>query len=374
MECETKIKELKRLLSSDPFNWDFFLKLDRELHVISSPQYKCSFPWLLSRYPPQPVLHQLLLRYQNYLLSDVNKCKECLITALHYSNVEMIGFLSYYQGTSLLSQPLDDSTLDLPLHQTGNVEVASILIKSFPEAVKVANNQGNLPIHLAIMHFKSPEHIKLLIQEGKRNCIIDGHGGVLMKNRAEQTPLSILCHQVETGVDLAYLKFPLYKPDMRLWQNLNTLLEAYYTDDNGVGYFRILHALISLNCPYQAIYMGIMLAPQQIKEADENGRYPLSLAASQKSCRKEILTELLHAYPYAIHTSDNMGRHPLHWAAVSGRGLDEGIKELIDADPAVLRLPDKDGMFPYLLAASNCESSLSTIYYLLRECPENIML
>jgi ankyrin repeat protein len=372
MQSNNKVRELKRLLSNDPINWEGLLELDKELSVIPSPSFRCSFPWLLSKYPPKHIMQEFLYRHHQYLCSDEDVTRECLKSALAHSNEEIIRFIAVHKKF-LLSQVLDNS-LDIPLHRAGTTEIASIISNAYPKGIGIQNKDGNLPIHEAILHFKSPDQIKFLIDEGKKQHI-GTHGGILAKNNRDQTPFSILCYQVATGIDTAYITFPLFRSDLRLWENLNTLLQAYSTNDNGValhGNFRILHSLISLSCPHQAVYMALVLAPDQIKEADETGRYPISLAASQKSCQRAILTKLLNAYPQAIHAVDRKGRLPLHWATVSGRNLNEGTQELIDADPTVLRLADNDGMFPFMLAATNMETSLDTIYQLLRECPHNL--
>jgi len=363
---EMKIKELEQLLSAEPFNWNRFLELDRDLHVISSNICFFSFRWIASKYPPQNIVNELMNRYHRYITSNESITKECLVAGIEYDNVDVITFIAYHKGKQIFSQPVDKS-LDLPLHRARSIDTASILIKTFPDAVRIRNRNGELPLHSAIKHFRSLNHIKLLIREGKRQHIDSGHGGILAKNIRGETPFSILCHQLATGIDLP-LTFPLFHSDLRLWEVLTTLLQAYSTDDNGViphRHFRVLHSVISSHCPFQAVYLGQMLAPGQITEADENGRYPLSLAASHNSCPKQVLISLLGAYPNAINSVDRRGRLPLHWAAASGRNLEEGTKELFDANPSAISLSDNDGMWPFMLAASSYRSSLNTIYHLL---------
>jgi len=327
----------------------------------------------MSKYPPKYIVRAVLSRYHHYLFSDKTSCNQCLQSALSYSSVDTISFIAFREP-QILGQTLNDSTGDIPLHRAGNTEIASILVRAYPDGVGIKNNDGNLPIHLAIIHYKSPDQIRLLIEEGKRQKIGSGDGGIHVKNKKGETPFSILCKQVATGIDMAYITFPLFRSDLRLWENLNTLLIAYSTNHNGPPThrkFRILHSLISANCPQQAILMAQIIDPNQVKEIDETGRYPLSLAAGQQSCRRTIVQKLLNGFPQAIHEVDKRGRLPLHWAALSGS---EGIEDLLSVYPSALHFADNDGMFPFMLAASNAENALNVTYTLLRQCPENIAI
>mmetsp|Transcript_16277 Transcript_16277/g.19878 ORF Transcript_16277/g.19878 Transcript_16277/m.19878 type:complete len:408 (-) Transcript_16277:23-1246(-) len=383
MEKHEQIKQLKNLLSRDPIDWKYFLRLDIELSIISSPSLQCSFPWIIAKYPPKNVIQELLSRYHHYLSSNEDSFKKCLVAALNHSSTEAIRFLAF-QKNQEMAEPLDDS-LNIPLHRAGTTEIAHILLQAYPAGVTVQNRDGNLPLHIAIMHYKTPDHIKLLFEEGKKRHLgglNNGHGGILIRNKNGQTPFSTLCRQVATGIDIAYLTFPLFRSDLRLWENLNTLLQAYATrDDEDIGdhkmygHFKILHSIISSRCPFQAVYMAQIIEPGQIREADETGRYPLSLAASQDSCRREILLKLLEASPQAIYMVDSHGRYPLHWAASSGRKFCEGTQELYDAEPTVAQIADGDGMVPFMLAASSQhkDSSVDSIYRLLRQCPETLI-
>ena len=383
-----KIIQLKRVLSSDPIDWEYFLQLDKDLKVVTIPSLKCSFTWIIAKYPPREVMHELLTRHEAYLFSKRNRnfCNECIRAALKYKNLEFLQFIAWREkellSQSLLNNSVDlDTTLpltgDLPLHRAGNVDIAKVLVRAYPKGVSVQNRDGDLPLHLAMKHFRSVDHVKFLIREGKKQRI--DHGGVLMKNRYGQSPFSILCKQIETGIDTAYLTFPFYSDDLRLWEKINIVLQAFMEDDNHdrtmnsgskCKEFQILHSLIRAGCPNQAIHMALIIKPEQIKEIDQEGRYPLSLCAGQRSCPKSILMKILHSYPDALYLPDHYGRLCLHWAVLSGRAVNEGIENLLTLDPGALRIADKDGMLPFMLAALNPENSIEAVYHLLRECPE----
>ncbi len=384
-----KILKLKRLMSSDPIDWEDFLELDKDLQAVITPSFKCSFEWLLRRYPPSSILCQLLKRYESYLFSSkqqnqqrnnisIKDLRKCIKTACCLGNVDFIRFVAW-KDKRLLSQPFPEELYftkygNLPIHCAYNLEMARILVEAYPQGLRVANQFGqDLPIHKAIWHNKSVEHVKFLVIEGKKQGL--DHGGLLRKDSHGHSPFSILCEQIEKGIDVANLTFPLYSDDLKLWEKLLFMLEEIYSSNTqqlGVD-FKVVHALIESGCPNQAILMGLMINPVQIRQMDQFGRYPLSLCASQPSATnpKSTLLKILHSYPDAIRIPDYNGRLCLHWAAMGGRKLRDGMEDILNAYPGALRLADKDGMLPFMLgAASETDSSLDLVYQLIRECPE----
>jgi ankyrin repeat protein len=254
--------------------------------------------------------------------------------------------------------------------------VAAILLEAFPQSVGIPNKALDLPLHTAIMHFKSPDHIRYLISRSQKY----NKGSILEENLKGDSPFSLLCAQIDTGVDIACISFPLFRADLRLWQNLNTLLEAINAidDSNDHQYtataacrrkYQALHSFISLSCPPSAICLAHMINPEQVHEVDGKGRYPLSLAAEQKSCPGFILKRLMCSFPQAVLISDDHGRLPLHWAAMSGRKWEDGLMLFFNRMPSAVSLPDSDGMYPFMLSAAAKCPSVESIYRLLRECP-----
>lgn len=387
-----KILQFFRLESAGPMDWEGFLQLDQELQVMSTPCYKCSFSWLMSCYVPPHVLRELLTRYESYLFSKRNykELQECIRIACVRSYVEFIHFVAW-KDKELLRKPLRE-TLHLtkycyyPLHNTHSLEIAKILVHVHPESLKIQSCEGNLPIHHAMDNERDVEYMKFLIEEGKKIGL--DHGGLLVKNKRHQTPLSMVCDEIRKGIDEANLMFPLYRDDLRLWTKLNVILQecqeccsnslqdcSVTHDHQGVvvNGFQILHTLILSGCPRQAMLMGLLIKPEQIKEVNQSGQFPLSLSASQLSTTnpKSIVLKILHSYPDAVHVPDHNGRLCLHWAAWGGRELGEGTKDILNAYPGALRIADRDGMLPFMLAASSKkDNSLDLVYHLLRECPE----
>eukprot|EP00558_Chaetoceros_sp_UNC1202_P001169 CAMPEP_0197261560 /NCGR_PEP_ID=MMETSP1429-20130617/84610_1 /TAXON_ID=49237 /ORGANISM="Chaetoceros sp., Strain UNC1202" /LENGTH=336 /DNA_ID=CAMNT_0042725831 /DNA_START=478 /DNA_END=1488 /DNA_ORIENTATION=- len=320
--------------------------------------------------------------------------------ALHLSSQEVVEFIATHYP-QVLSQPLlldninggeqdyeNWNSGDIPLHRAKRMDIASILLRHYPGGVTHANSKQNLPLHEATMHHPHPELIRLLIQYGQTMNVggMTGRGGVLVPNANGDTPLSILCRQISTGVDVACLVYPLYQTDVRLWKNLQTMVFAYkygrvVSMNSGGGEhdritFHILHSLIELDgCPPEAIHMALIVNPSEVGTIDERGRYPLTLAASQSptSIPRQLLWTIIHPHPVAIHQRDGeRGRYPLHWAAEAGRSFEEGMDLIYKEEPGYAAEADEEGMLPFMLAACSERSSVDTIYRLLKCCPHVI--
>ena len=370
MDEEEKVFQLRRLISTDPINWNEFLRLDEDLGVLSHEAYDCSFSWILAHSPPDSVLKTILSRYHTYLFSDVTKIKAGLDIALYCSATEVVKFIAtHYQH--VISETIDDDSGDFPLHRARKAEIASILLEAYPAGVARQNNEFDLPLHVAIQHYQHPDDIRLLVEQGMIRKVggQEGRGGVLVKNRLGETPFSLLNKQFSTGIDIACLSHPVYETDRRLWENLRTMVYAIHdVDKDNAQNFNILHALITLDCPPEAIQLAQLMVPGQVRIADEKGRYPLSLAAAHTNCSRRVLDNLLGAFPRALHRFDKKGRYPLHWGAAGGRSFPEGTESIFSAD--IASIPDREGMFPFMLAASSKDGTVDTIYRLLRYSPD----
>jgi len=375
MSQKDRAAELNNLLSRETIDWKNFFALDSDDDTFFAHfESRFSFHWLLSKNPPI----EFILNSKKYCRFFFTNPKDCLIAALQLSSLESIQYINLHYA-DLLTQTLNEDTGDLPLHRAQTVPIAAVLFETFPQSVIIPNKALNLPLHMAIMHFKSPDLIRYLISRGQRYK----KASVLENNLKGQSPFSLLCAQIDVGVDVACISFPLFRADLRLWQNLNTLLETMTAIDSFKihqktstlacrGKYQALHSFISLSCPPSAICLAQMINPEQVHEADGMGRYPLSLAAEQRSCPGFILKRLMSFFPQAVLISDDYGRLPLHWAAISGKKWEDGLMLLFNRMPSAVSSPDNDGMYPFMLSAAAKDPSVECIYRLLRECPSII--
>lgn len=368
-----KVCELKRVLSEDPINWKKFLELDEELAVLShQDDFDCSITWILSHYPPGYVIHTLLERYHNEVFANPEQMKKVLNIGLVSSIPEVVQFIcSHYPY--VLSQRLDEETGDYPIHRAQKMEIASIILAADPASIGYQNNKLDLPLHCALYHQQHPDHVNLLLERGlaMHTGGDEGKGGVLVPNRNGKTPFDILKGQFQC-MDLATITSPIYEADRRLWQNFVSMICVIRgVNPRQAREMNLLHAIIELDCPPQAVRLGQIMTGQ-VSKIDELGRSPLHLAcANSISGSRRVIENLVWGFPRAVYLADNNGQFPLHYAANGGRSFGDGIDIIYDANPSISNTPDRNGMLPYVLAA-NAGSSVDTIYRLMREIPPSI--
>lgn len=356
---------LKRILANDPIHWKEFLEADREYDMLPkcNESFESTFAWILSHYPPRYVIHDLLHRYQHVLFSDGEKLKNILNVALVRKSYDVVQFIATNYPL-VVKEGLDKSG-DLPLHRVRDVDIASIILQCYPTAVNMPNFNLELPLHCAIEQFSHPDYVRILIEEGLANNVggREGCGGVLVPNKMGKTPFDILMNQFATGIDLAILGNPVYEIEKRMWKNMITMLHAI----RGTNNLLVLHDIINLKCPSQAVRLGQIMLPNDVLRADDMGRYPLHLASFQKSCSRLVLEHLLIGFPQVAHLCDGSGKYPLHYCTLGGRSFQEGTEMIYNAEPGVAATMDDDGFLPFMYAAST-SCSIDTIYRLLREC------
>lgn len=372
MEKKQQIEGLRDLLQRDPINWDSFLLIDETLGVLSHDSYNCSFSWILSHYPPPHVVEVIMSRYQRIIFRDDKSIKETLDIALHLSSAPVVEFIASRYKYILEGEVSMDSSGDFPLHRARNERIAAILLRDHPAGIKETNSDRDLPLHTAIKKFRSDTYIRLLLQYGRSVNLggKGGRGGILVKNKYGETPLSLLCRQISKGFDTA-VSIPLCRTDFRLWKNLKMMICACFDFDSADN-FHLLHALIAMRCPPEALHLSWVMEPHLIHEQDEKRRSPLSLAAGDLTYPRHTLERLILLLPRAAHACDIYGRYPLHWAALCGRHFSSGTDLLFAANPIVALIPDNQGWYPFMLAASSCDSDADLIYRLLRENPDVI--
>mmetsp|Transcript_12734 Transcript_12734/g.23874 ORF Transcript_12734/g.23874 Transcript_12734/m.23874 type:complete len:402 (-) Transcript_12734:68-1273(-) len=368
MDLHENFCNLRRTLSNEPINWKEFLDVDREYDMLSRCNesfLESTFAWIITHYPPSYVIQDLLSRYQEHLFSNGGKVKSMLNIGLVHNSYDVVHFIAT-KYPFLMHQPLDNNSGDLPLHRVRDVDIASIILQRYPAAVSVPNFAHEIPLHCTIQHFSHPDHVRILIDEGLANNVggMEGCGGVLVPNKMGKTPFDLLMHQFATGIDLATLGNPVYEIERRMWKNMLTMIYAI----RGTKDTLILHDIINLQCPSQAVRLGQIMIPNEISKADDMGRYPLHLACSQKNCCKSILEHLMLGFKEVVHLRDYSGKYPLHHCALGRRSFAEGTELIYNAEPTVATIADDNGFLPFMYAAST-GCSTDTIYRLLMESP-----
>jgi len=143
---------------------------------------------------------------------------------------------------------------------------------------------------------------------------------------------------------------------------------------------RELHVALEYSCPplvlrhFTEMYPEQASMPMVLRWPEYGGYdcYPLHYYLGYSDVVRNsrvVIQSLLSAFPDGIQKF-HRGRLPLHWAIIQGRQWEDGIQDLVYAGPEYLDCPDPmTGMIPFLQAATNELSNVTTVYNLLRENP-----
>ena len=117
-----------------------------------------------------------------------------------------------------------------------------------------------------------------------------------------------------------------------------------------------IHFLVRARPPPDLVERLILLAPDTLKIANNDGQLPLHLAIRWKAA-PDVVKMLLEAYPEAIQIQDKYGRLPLHLAIVY-KAAPDVVKMLLEAYPEATQLKDNLGRLPLHYAIIHKQWSL----------------
>jgi len=163
-------------------------------------------------------------------------------------------------------------------------------------------------------------------------------------------------------------RLPSISQKKECWNKIELLLKANYhgtiNDPLPDGKkWRVLHAAAAYGVPFKLLKLVISMYPEQVNRTDENGCYPLHLAAaSPLTFNKEDgrrMDLLLSVYPEAARCSDKNSRLPLHYALENGRTWYKGIEKMLESYPDAIGITDpKTSFYPFMISAQRNEYKL----------------
>jgi len=311
-----------------------------------------------------------------------------------------------YPQAALTKNKLDRT----PLHYAAlraSKEVVRFFIQVSPLAFNIKDDGGEIPLFWACLN-KRKEVTKIILDSFPR--------GVFEKNVDGIDPLTCLTQSVctkqilrDTNLIATFQKNPSITLQSRFaledhpldsfWDKICYLLKAKYTlsnDDAGLKKkeWRLLHACLSMECPWEIYMLALRLNARHLKDADDDGSNPLHIAAANLSMnqltmrkRRHLISFLIMHHPRAARIVDHEGRLPLHIGLNCGKTW-EFTSPIFRAEPRAVSARDpKSHLFPFMIAAithkpmSNDEEvahhndiqlidmQLTTIYLVLREDP-----
>jgi hypothetical protein len=261
-----------------------------------------------------------------------------------------------------------DQEGSLPLHFAAHygasTAVMEALLKVYPKAIAVQDKYGRTPLYHAVSKSASCEVFKLLAKADPsavlRPCL---------PAQARELPLSRAV-AVRTPLYVAWGKVVVDRESKDKMKGKNAekakhLLEVAFLhtvrrEQPSQRDVCLLHAVVALDLylPEQVLQLAIDARPDEASRPDAvTGQLPLAMVASMKhespDRAKEMVSQLLAAYPQAALVADRRGSIPLTLAAAAGLQWDGGLRVLLDVAPDAITWRDgATGLPPALLAAT----------------------
>lgn len=201
-------------------------------------------------------------------------------------------------------------------HYSNHADLVEIFMEFFPESLCMQDTEGFMPIHRALTAEKKPdlELVKMLIMKAPETILDSTNSG--------EFPLHLACRNCDASV----VKF---------------LLESF---------------------------------PDVVQYRDFEQKFPVDHALERQDVDLEVLNLILEKHSVSLTLLDSVGRLPLHRLLKrNNKRLDEVVDVVTRWCPGALRFQDSYGQTPLLQACSQ-NNTLSQIYSLIRNWPEQVTL
>ncbi|VEU33806.1 unnamed protein product [Pseudo-nitzschia multistriata] len=286
-----------------------------------------------------------------------------------------------------------DSNGNTPLHAAVQqwIDAASIrcLIRAAPDALRSRTTYGDTPLHLACLRRCTEEVVQEMAMAASSGDVLPA----LVPNLAAHTPIGIAMANFKETRDADKCPgFPGYGGNA--YNVLSTLIKIVYygpqqCQQQGLKNLSLLRACVVLHrqnirLDPTFIRQVIHMYPEEVKQVDEDGNYPLHIEASipiekmtllDGNCpgsRMGILRVLLEAYPSACAARNKENQFPLGLMINAGRLWGHTIAVALRAFPPALHwckgVDDRFGAL--LLEKASKECGTDTLFSLLVSRPD----
>eukprot|EP01033_Poteriospumella_lacustris_P009264 gene9265-6635_t len=219
-----------------------------------------------------------------------------------------------------------------------NVTVIKWLLNQRSEGVRVADEEGRLPLHLAAGYNSNVEVVRWLWEQHPE--------GVRVADKEGRLPLHWAAGY-NSNVEVVRWLWEQHPEDVRV------------ADEEG----RLpLHWAARDNSNVEMVRWLLGRHPEDVRVADKEGRLPLHWAAVNNS-NVEVVRWLWEQHPEGVRVADKEGRLPLHWAAGYNSNV-EVVRWLWEQHPEAVRVADKEGRLP-LHWAAGYNSNVEVVRWLL---------
>lgn len=271
------------------------------------------------------------------------------------------------------------------------LDTIRMILAAYPQAVLTKDNYSLTPLCWAWIRHISPSRrssMRLFIPSQFPNLLEDAINDLANVEICTSTGEVLGCANQER-LDYFWSKSQMLLCASHHFDTLDNVLNS-----NSKIQWRALHAASALCCPSPFFSLSYKFHPEQARQRDESGKFPLHHAAARASYRRQIpigatslrtleltdhvspLSVLLGDYPEGATVADNEGRLPLHIWVECRCNADEGtncdfdvrlheLDLLIEANSNALERRDmKTRVYPFMLALiGQGEVFLSSVNY-----------
>jgi ankyrin repeat protein len=268
-----------------------------------------------------------------------------------------------------------------------NIPAVKLLLELNPAVLLQKNELGNLPIYSTVTMYPQlsstrdlspvtmcneiikPNMLTLLIQEHTKNDTIS----LMAKNKDGMTVLDVILAYlfVVDKSEVIQEDFPRFDFKMTfdmIWQSLDTVFQNYSPQAN------MVHAALNAGIRGERLLeiMNRYGPLSTCSTTDSEGRYPLHLAIEKRIDWNEGLSAILDANSNVLSLRDKNEHLPLHIAI--GNKCTKTIAALTLRGLSFIRHKEfHTRLYPFAFAATK-ECEINSIYILLRDCPELLVV
>lgn len=243
------------------------------------------------------------------------------------------------------------------LHEMINIytvcgDTVRVLLRSTPEAARVEDDYGRLPLHIAVDRDQP-------WMDAVEQLIVAYPGALERRDGGGRLPLHIAVDRQQPCVEvvkLLVLKCP-----------------AAATARRGVGRLALHYVIFSENPSYEILDHLLSACPESAQMVDVYGRLPLHYAVSKSKIAPNIIRRLLQAYPDGAKIRDRQSRLPLALALDHENVAVEIIQLLVDYNPDAVSEADAiHHQLPLQQAMMTNSHNILVCQLLARAYPEGI--
>jgi hypothetical protein len=238
------------------------------------------------------------------------------------------------------------------------------LFQAYPAAVRMGSKNGDLPLHIACRWRASVNVICALVEQDPLTASVTTKYG--------KTPLTALWEGYSKGGKGQEIYQSTCEKSKVL---LGAIARSHrlLSEENGAPL--LLHACMQIECPDALLYLVMEEYKHQISNRDQQGRFPLHIAAdvgipSQRKLHKCVIETLIASYPEAARIEDPItGRLALHSMTSNPAYSWNEMQIVFQAHPQAMATRDPvTGLLPFQLA-----SSIETSFCLLTAQPDVLL-